>query len=77
MSRGLANISKSILMLRKVFVPNGVYFHFKSEGWASEVAEIPTALCSYWIPELVSDYMLPVGEVKFSIVKTIRTSKVD
>jgi 16S rRNA (guanine527-N7)-methyltransferase len=77
MSRGFANISKSVLMLRRVFAPQGVYFHFKSEEWPKEVAEMPTALCSYWSPELLSDYRLPVGEVKFSIVKTIRTSKID
>ena len=77
MSRGFANISKSVLMLRKVFAPKGVYFHFKSEEWSKEVAEMPTALCSFWIPELVGEYKLPIGEVKFAIVKTVRTSKAD
>jgi len=77
MSRGFANISKSVLMLRKVFASRGVYFHFKSEEWPKEVSEMPTALCSYWTPEFVGEYRLPIGEVKFSIVKTTRTNKVD
>lgn len=76
-SRGFANISKSILMVRKVFSPDGVYFHMKSEEWPKEVAEIPTALCSYWTPEHVADYKIPVGEIKFAVVKTIRTKKMD
>lgn len=76
-SRGFANISKSVLMLRRVFSPGGVYFHFKSEEWPKEVAEIPTALCSYWLPELTGEYKLPIGEIKFAIVQTTRTKKVD
>jgi 16S rRNA (guanine527-N7)-methyltransferase len=75
MSRGFANISKSVLMLRRVFMAKGNYFHFKSEEWSKEVAEMPTALCSYWLPELMGEYKLPILEVKFAIVKTQRTTK--
>ena len=75
MSRGFANISKSVLSLRKIVKPNGAYFHFKSEEWPKEVAEMPTALCSFWFPELLGDYKLPIGDVKFSIVKTVRSTK--
>ncbi len=76
-SRGFANLSKSILVTRKVFKPKAVYFHMKSEEWPKEVADIPIQLCSYWLPEHVADYKLPIGEVKFSIVKTTRTAKSD
>jgi len=77
MSRGFANISKSVLMLRRIFSNRGCYFHFKSEEWPKEVAEMPTALCSYWSPVLVGEYKLPIGEVQFAIVNTIRSAKVD
>lgn len=77
LSRGFANISKSVLLMRKIVQTGGIYFHFKTEEWPKEVAEMPTALCSFWFPELLGDYKLPIGEIKFSIVKTTRSSKVN
>lgn len=68
--RGLSSISKAILATRKLFKVGGVFFHMKGEGWASEIAEIPTQLCSFWTPALVSEYRLPIGEIKFAVVKT-------
>lgn len=70
MARGLASISKSILLTRKVIPKGGIFYHLKTEEWGIEVGEIPTQLCSIWSPSLVGEYKLPVGAVKFSIVKT-------
>lgn len=70
MSRGFAPISKAILVSRKIFKKGGSYFHLKSEEWATEVGQIPTQLCSYWGPELLGNYRLPIGEVTFAVVKT-------
>lgn len=72
MARGLASISKAILLTRKIVRPNGVFYHVKSENWAAEVGEIPTQLCSVWTPALVSEYKLPVGSVRFAVVKTTK-----
>jgi 16S rRNA (guanine527-N7)-methyltransferase len=72
--RGFAPISKALLMTRKVFALNGKLLHLKSEEWATEVAEIPTQLCTYWQPSLLGEYKLPVGEVRYSIVKTEKIS---
>lgn len=69
-SRGYAPISKAILVARKLIPTGGSYFHMKSEEWATEIADIPTQLCSYWQPGLLAEYKLPVGEVKFAVVKT-------
>jgi 16S rRNA (guanine527-N7)-methyltransferase len=70
MSRGFAPIAKAILLSRKVFQQGGVYYHLKSEEWATEVGQIPTQLCSFWTPGLVGEYRLPIGEVRFAVVKT-------
>lgn len=70
MSRGYASIAKALLTTRKLFPKGGKYFHLKSEEWASEVAQIPTQLCTFWTPSLAGDYKLPVGEIKFAVVKT-------
>lgn len=68
--RGFASISKTILLLRKPVIKGGTVFHMKSEEWFKEVAEIPTQLCSYWRPALVSEYRLPIGNVSYSVVRT-------
>ena len=73
-ARGLSNISKSILMARKCMEKGGTFYHMKSENWSMEVGEIPTQLCSVWSPALVSEYRLPIGEVRFAIVKTTKIS---
>jgi 16S rRNA (guanine527-N7)-methyltransferase len=69
-TRGVSNISKLILASRKCVVMGGVVYHMKSENWGMEVADIPSQLCSVWSPGLVSEYRLPIGEVRFAVVKT-------
>ncbi len=73
--RGLASISRSILVLRKPVKKGGVVFHMKGEEWFKEVSEIPTQLCSYWRPALMAEYRLPIGEMNFSIVRTDKFSE--
>lgn len=70
MTRGLASISKIILLLRRVVPKGGIVYHLKGEQWGMEVSEIPIQLCSLWTPGLVGEYRLPIGEVKFSVIKT-------
>lgn len=69
-SRGLMSISKTILLCRRVMPVGGIYFHMKGETWSNEVGEIPSQLCSVWTPGLVKDYKLPVGPIRFGLVKT-------
>ncbi len=69
MMRGFVPISKAILALRKQVKKGGSLYMFKSEEWATEVANIPSQLCSFWTPSLVGEYRLPIGEVKFAVVK--------
>jgi 16S rRNA (guanine527-N7)-methyltransferase len=72
MSRGFGPIAKSILNTRKIFKNGGAFYHLKSEEWAKEIADIPTQLCSYWQPSALGEYKLPIGEVRFAVVKTIK-----
>jgi len=69
-SRGFASLSKSVITLRKASPVGGEYFHMKSDSWVREVAQIPTQLCAFWEPSLVSEYQLPTVESKFSVVLT-------
>lgn len=68
--RGFGNISKAILMARKIIPKGGALYHMKGEEWGIEVGEIPTQLCSLWSPSLVGEYKLPIGAIKFGVVKT-------
>ncbi|AHI07374.1 glucose inhibited division protein B [Bdellovibrio bacteriovorus W] len=69
-ARGFGSISKAIMLGRKSVAKGGVFFHFKGEEWGVELSEIPTQLCSLWSPSLVGDYKLPIGNMKFSVIKT-------
>ncbi len=71
-SRGFANVSKSILVARKCILKGGIYYHLKSEQWGLEVGEIPIQLCSIWNPALVSEYKIPNVPVKFAVIKTTK-----
>ncbi|MEN0057833.1 MAG: 16S rRNA (guanine(527)-N(7))-methyltransferase RsmG [Bdellovibrio sp.] len=70
MARGLSSISRSILLTRKTVPKGGVFFHLKGEEWGIEVGEIPIQLCSIWSPSLVGEYKLPIGAMKFYVIKT-------
>lgn len=70
MTRGLSSLSKSILLTRKIVRKGGTFYHLKGENWSAEVGEIPTQLCSVWMPALVGEYRLPVGPLRFGVVKT-------
>lgn len=70
MNRSTASISKLILATRKCVKAGGTFYHLKAENWSAEVGEIPTQLCSVWSPALVGEYKLPIGSIKFAVVKT-------
>ena len=72
MSRGFADIPKALLTVNRVMKRGGVYFHFKGEEWASEVANMPSQLFSIWEPGLVDNYVVPGDKRKLSIVKTVK-----
>ncbi len=62
------------IYLRLYYCPKGGgkrwnSFSYKGEEWGIELGEIPTQLCSVWSPSLVSDYKLPVGAMKFAVIK--------
>lgn len=75
MCRGFSSLSKALLLLRKQFAVGGRFYHLKSEEWASEISQMPTQLCSYWHPSLLAEYKLPVGEIRYAVVKTEKIAK--
>jgi 16S rRNA (guanine527-N7)-methyltransferase len=74
MARGFSTISRTILLMRKTILKGGIIFHIKGEEWGMEVSQIPIQLCSSWAPGLAGEYRLPVGEVRFAVIKTDKIS---
>ncbi len=70
--RGFGNISKTILLARKIMPKGGVLYHMKGEQWGLEITEIPTQLCSIFFPALVREYVLPSTQIRFGVVKTTK-----
>jgi 16S rRNA (guanine527-N7)-methyltransferase len=68
-SRGLANISRSLVMCKSVLAKNSQYYHFKGDGWFREIAEIPSQACAFFQPNHIGEYSLPVSKAKMSLVR--------
>jgi 16S rRNA (guanine527-N7)-methyltransferase len=71
-SRGFANISKSLLAVNKCFTKGGRFYHMKGSNWSTEIAEIPTQIISLWSPELVGEYTLPDTQARRGVVCTTK-----
>ena len=70
LSRGFATISKSLLATNRFFAKGGRFYHMKGNHWSKEIAELPSQLISYWTPELVGEYSLPVSQARRSVILT-------
>lgn len=71
-SRGLASVSKTLLLLRKAAAPDCTFFHCKGETWPREVAEIPVQILQQWNVGSVKDYLLPNKTTKLSVIVTTK-----
>lgn len=71
-SRGLASISKALLMSRKSASKDCEFYHFKGDSWSKEVAEIPSQVLAHWEFKHVEDYTLPESITKLSVILTKR-----
>lgn len=68
--RDFMPLPRMLLTLRKLVKKGGVIFHMKSDEWSLEVSDIPTQLCSSWIPGLEQKYELPTTDARLFVVRT-------
>lgn len=68
MCRGLAAISKVLLLSRHCLQENGQVFHFKGDQWSIELASVPPQVLPYWKSEVVGSYQLPKSSTDLTIV---------
>ncbi|MCB0394286.1 MAG: class I SAM-dependent methyltransferase [Bdellovibrionales bacterium] len=71
-SRAFATLPNALLNTRKTFAVNAPYYHMKTDGWASEVANVPHQLCSTWNIQHVADYKLPVSQMERTVLKATK-----
>lgn len=69
-TRDFMSITKIILSARKPCKLGADFFHFKTDSWVSEVADIPSQVCVFWAPKLVKEYNLPIPSDPLAIVVT-------
>lgn len=69
-SRGFAPLSKAMLVTRKAIKKGGRFFHLKGDGWANELAQVPSQLFSFWSPSLLSQYRIPESNADMGLLLT-------
>ena len=70
MSRGFAPLQKALLIARKPVGKGGRFFHLKGDGWANELAALPSQLFSHWTPSLLGQYRIPETTHDMAVVQT-------
>jgi 16S rRNA (guanine527-N7)-methyltransferase len=73
-ARGFAPFSKILLAARKQMAKKGRFFHLKSDGWANELAGLPSQLFSHWSPSMIGKYRQPETTTDMFVVQTEKTS---
>lgn len=73
-ARGFAPLSKALIKYRSQFPKGGKFYHMKGDGWANEVAGLPSQVFSHWSPSLVGKYKIPENTAEMFVVLTEKTS---
>ena len=69
-ARGFAPLNKALLFARKQVASGGRFFHLKSDGWATELAAVPSQIFTFWSPSLLGQYKLPDSNTEMFVVMT-------
>ena len=69
-ARGFAPFPRALIACRKLVPKGGKFFHLKSDGWAAEVASLPSQVFSHWTPSLVGQYRLADSNADLFVVLT-------
>lgn len=69
-ARGFAPLSKALIKYRTKFPKGGKFFHMKGDGWANELAGLPSQIFSHWTPSLIGKYKVPENAIEMFVVLT-------
>lgn len=71
-TRALGSVASLLIQTHSLFSAGGVFFHFKSENWSTEIANCPTQVFSSWDIQTVGQYTLPDTNVDRFIIASTR-----
>jgi 16S rRNA (guanine527-N7)-methyltransferase len=72
-TRALGSVASLLIQMHSLFSSGGVFFHFKSENWSTEIANCPTQVFSSWDIQTIGQYTLPETTTeRFIIASTKR-----
>lgn len=75
LSRGFANVTKSLLLTRPLFALGGQFFLMKGESWSTELAELPPRLFGPWKTEMIGQYQLPDVLADFVVLQCTKQAE--
>ncbi len=70
--RGFAALSRAMIVARKPLSKGGKFFHMKGDGWANELAQVPSQLFTFWSPSLLGQYRVPDSTTELAVVVTTK-----
>jgi 16S rRNA (guanine527-N7)-methyltransferase len=71
-TRALGSVAALLIQTNSLFPKGGVFYHFKSENWSTEIANCPTQVFSNWNIETIGQYTLPESNVERFIIASTR-----
>lgn len=72
MCRGLAAVSKVLLLSRHCMEPGAAVYHFKGDQWSLELASVPAQVLPFWKNEVLGHYTLPKSSTDLTILVSIK-----
>ena len=72
--RTAAPFARVLLSNRKAVAKGGRFFHIRSDGWANELANMPSQVFTHWMPQLLGKYRIPETATEFFVVLTEKVS---
>lgn len=69
-TRGTNPLHKALLVTRKSVPKGGRFFQIRGDGWANELASVPSQLFSFWNPNLLGTYKLPDTTLEMAVLMT-------
>lgn len=73
-ARNLSPLHRGLLISRKAVVKGGKFFQMRGDGWANELASVPSQLFSFWSPNLLGVYKLPESAEEHAVLLMDKTA---
>lgn len=73
MSRGMANLARTLLLGSKVLLKDSKLYSLKSDDWFTELSTLPSQISSTWNTDMACEYELPESLGIKVLIRSIKT----